>query len=72
MNLKNKIADLEKRLKVRERQGIAVITAYSESEFEGKRLEYLKSNPEPGLFVYIRKFTYQQILNNSDNSEVNR
>jgi len=73
MNLKNKVGKLE-RLLINQgiEKSVVSITAYSESEFEEKRIEYLKTNPQPELFVFVQEFTYHQILNNLDNGKVDR
>lgn len=58
MALKSKIERIEKKInpQLPTHEEFVVITGKTEGEFEGKRNEYLKANPEPKLFIQIRRF----------------
>lgn len=56
MALKSRIERLEKQSKCQTGEAFVVIEVGSEAEFEKKRAEYLADNPEPELFIEIRRF----------------
>ena len=56
MNIKNRLAILEKEVKSQVGEALVAITAKTTEKFEEKVSEYLKTNPEPELFVHIVDF----------------
>jgi len=57
MNLDRRIKKLEGHIKGVGRTEVVAIKAKTSEEFEQKVQEYLKTNPEPQLFVFLHDFS---------------
>ena len=55
-NIENRIAKIEQDFKDYGREKFVVFRAKNQAEFDHQCEEYLKTNPEPELFVWLVRF----------------